>query len=112
MVFGAEDKDVPIFLKSVAEEVLNAGIHREFSRMKFNGEDKDIQDEAGKTLTFVSKMISELKALLLCVHQRKVTTRTILATTMKPRTRIPFYGQMSLLKSIRNLLKGDTMILM
>ena len=60
-----EDKDVPIFLKSVAEEVLNAGIHREFSRMKFTGEDKDIQDEAGKKLTFVSKMISELKALLL-----------------------------------------------
>ena len=56
---------MPIFLKSVAEEVLNAGIHREFSRMKFTGEDKDIQDEAGKKLTFVSKMISELKALLL-----------------------------------------------
>ena len=56
---------MPIFFKSVAEEVLNAGIHREFSRMKFTGEDKDIQDEAGKTLTFVSKMISELKALLL-----------------------------------------------
>ena len=58
-----EDKDVPIFLKSVAEEVLNAGIQENSSRMKFTGEDKDIQDEAGKKLTFVSKMISELKAL-------------------------------------------------
>ena len=61
-----EGKDVPVFFKSVAEDVLNAGIHREFSGMIFAGEgDDDVQNQAGKKLTFVSKMISELKALLL-----------------------------------------------
>jgi len=72
-----ESKDVPIFLKSVADDVLNAGIFREFSRMKkppSDGEEDDIRERSTKKLTFVSKMIAELKALLLLNNKNKKET--------------------------------------
>ena len=89
-----EDKDVPIFFKSVAEDILNAGIYREFSRMKFADDDSDddVQNQAVKKLTFVPKMISELKALLLLrtssenKDENDINDDTIAASTRTLRT--------------------------
>ena len=92
-----EDKDVPVFFKSVAEDILNAGIYREFSRMKFADDDgdDDVQNQAGKKLTFVPKMISELKALLLLrtslenKDENDINDDTIAASTRTLRTDAP-----------------------